>query len=339
VDWGFWVKWYDSVLDGKPLNGDMLVEIAEIKDEDWEKGEGVVNKLIQGITDKYKTSGLAKTSIADFDFDAALRWMVMVAFKDDTAHLRDPKIVQAFVDDVEELQDGLQDFADFALDAREGNNAPAMLARSAEKVLDELKRVKDKQHIRARRIVTLGGYLRGFSLEESKRAELGDTLAEMLDINVELLQGLCRKHFGPSLARLAPLEKLTLSEGDDPKAILADMKRALEKINQADGSELARLDPEGQAILQDMLAELSEIEAAIAESSTDEHREIIKKRFAKFVGGMSSTMGHYIESAKKHADKPAKWVDQLIKNFKRWEKLSDILEWLEKFGGGGGPVG
>ena len=53
VDWGFWVKWYDSVLDGKPLKGDMLVEIAKIKGGDWEKGEARISFLIGEIEQRY----------------------------------------------------------------------------------------------------------------------------------------------------------------------------------------------------------------------------------------------------------------------------------------------
>ncbi len=54
VDWSFWIKWYDSVLAGEPLNGDMPQEIALIAPAEWEKGAEVVNPLIAKITARYE---------------------------------------------------------------------------------------------------------------------------------------------------------------------------------------------------------------------------------------------------------------------------------------------
>ncbi|PIE16960.1 MAG: hypothetical protein CSA68_00510 [Rhodobacterales bacterium] len=54
LDWSFWIAWYDSVLEGKPLNADMLAEIARIKDEDWDKGEAIVLSRINEIWRRYQ---------------------------------------------------------------------------------------------------------------------------------------------------------------------------------------------------------------------------------------------------------------------------------------------
>lgn len=345
VDWSFWINWYQDALEGhEPKSWKMLEEIAGIGDnhpiteEDWEKGPKRVNFLIGEIQAKYAGTPVSQASVAEFTFDAARRWMEMVGFEEDVAHLRDPEKVQAFLDDTQELEDDFQDFVDFAIEASGQRNQVAVLVRASEKVLDELKRGKDKQHIRARRLVTLGGYLYSFSLEESKRAELGDTLLDMLDTNVARLRDVCRKHFAPSIERLAPLESLDIGDAN-PAEILEILRASLERVQSLDAQELAPLSSEARAVLNDMLDEVGEVEGAIGEARTEKHRENLRKRFVKGVGATSATIGRYIEKAKPHSEKAGKWVDQLIKNYKRWNTLADIIDWLEKLGGGGPPAG
>ncbi len=342
VDWSFWTNWYDEVMEGKDRSDrewEMLKEIVLIEVVDWEKGPAHINPMIAEIVELYEagsSSPLSKTSIAEFEFDPARRWLEMVGFDEDLSHIDDPAKVKRFVADVDELKDGLQDVFDFMDEAARGNNAASTLAVSAEKVLNELTRIDEKKEIRARRLITLGGYLYSFSLEEAKRKEIGDTLASMLDTNIHLLRDLCGKHFGPSIESMAPLDALEL--GNEATApIVADLKSGLEKIERFESEDLARMDPEGIAVLKNLISQLEEVERAIEETNSDTHAVVLKNRFAKEAARLAATLGRFVEKGRPHAEKAGASVDWLIKQFKRWKTFGDIIEWLERFGSGGPP--
>jgi len=53
VDWTFWIRWYDSVLAGKPLSCEMLFNILSISSKDWRKGAAHVNAIITEIEEAF----------------------------------------------------------------------------------------------------------------------------------------------------------------------------------------------------------------------------------------------------------------------------------------------
>ena len=59
-DWQFWIDWYDSLLDGRPMLGDagrtweMLEHIALIDPGTWDKGPEAVNPVIRGIWELHR---------------------------------------------------------------------------------------------------------------------------------------------------------------------------------------------------------------------------------------------------------------------------------------------
>jgi len=341
--WQFWTQWYDAALEGRPLLGDwdrhwaLLTDIALIAPEVWDKGPDAVNPVVADIYDSYRSpTPLAQAAITDFTFDAAFRVMRAVGFEDDLIHLRDPVRVQAFLDDIEEARDGLTDFADYASEASGQTNAPRVLVRAAENLLDELKRTNDTAHLRARRLITLGRHLEGFANEETKRAELGETLADMLDENIAIVRDVCRQHLGPSLAALSALDGLEL--GDiDPRDLITRLDAAIRTIDSADGATLVPLAPGDVAMLRDMLDELRDLEASLGEARTDGFKERQRGKIARTAGQLGATLGRYTEKASKQAEDAGKALDGAVKWYRRWGSLSEALDWLKDTFGPGGP--
>ncbi|MCU0909640.1 MAG: hypothetical protein MUF73_19960, partial [Rhodobacteraceae bacterium] len=230
--WVFWADWYEGYLTGQPLDIDLLEQVALIPPEDWDKGETHVNGIIGAIYDAWRTkpmSPLAQAAVLDFTFDGLHRWMKATGFEDDLRHLRDPAAVQAFLDDLSEVEAGLRDFADYSAEARGRTNAPAVLQLAAEKLLSEIGHTRDVRHIRARRLVTLGRQLEAFLSEEDKCAEIGATLQRILEDSVATLRDLCRRHFAPSIAVLQALDGLDL-DGASPELVIARLETAINQI-------------------------------------------------------------------------------------------------------------
>ncbi|MDW3224362.1 MAG: hypothetical protein R8G34_16030 [Paracoccaceae bacterium] len=50
ADWSFWIAWYEGILNGSPMDWDMIFKIAtEITDEEWDAGQTVVAERIKEI--------------------------------------------------------------------------------------------------------------------------------------------------------------------------------------------------------------------------------------------------------------------------------------------------
>ena len=60
VNWDFWVRWWDGVIAGKPLDWELQKQVALIPDEEWQKGPDHIASLIRQIE-----AGLAQTQDID----------------------------------------------------------------------------------------------------------------------------------------------------------------------------------------------------------------------------------------------------------------------------------
>ncbi len=338
ADWSFWIAWYERVLAGRDTLPDALAPIFNrLTEEDWEKGPAHINPLFDEVLALYQADESASTPLSraypvDFSFDTLRRVMRLIGIDDNMKHLRDPSIVQAFLDDAEQLSDDFTDFADYARELAPGGNYAGVLRRAAGKVIKEFDRTQDLTHLRAERLVQLGSELELFAVSEQGRADLGDPLAEILDKRIEALKLLCRKHFGPSYQTLAPLAELHLDQIDQ-ESVLHLFDQAITLIESLPNDDLQPLDHEGLLVLQDMRDELKTYRAAIAEASSDDFRTLLQDRFAQSAGASGLSILRFLEKSGQAAGQGA---DTAIKNYKRVKSLADIFEVLKGYLSGGG---
>lgn len=313
----------------------MQRRVALIPSEEWDKNDPVhIAKLIQKIEDEFnKATALAQAFPVDFTFESFARVMRMVGIDDDSAHLRDPKLVRAFLDDCEELRDKLGDFIDYARELSGGANHAGVMRLAAEKIIKELDRCRDTTHARARRLVGLGHELERFAKHEANRADLREPLAQTLDDGLALMRQVTRKHFGPAYAALAPLTQLTLDHVDQDAAIalLDDKIRWLEGLGRNDPDFIA-LDVEGIAVFNDMLCEARDLRAAMAEATAEDFRAMLESKLAESLGGTGLALTRFVSKSAKAADRA---TDELDKRAKRVKSLADILKLLGLIGTAG----
>ncbi|AUH34042.1 hypothetical protein CUV01_12130 [Paracoccus tegillarcae] len=327
----FWIDWYQRTLDGRPQNWPLLRDVALIDNALWDEGGEALDREIKRLVATHRSgdgTALSRASPVDFDFDEHLQQMQIVGFAEDVAHLDDPAAVAAFSADAEELQEGLQDFLDFAADAGRSSNQAFRSALAAEKLLKELGRCNDAESIRARRLIMLGKTFADMALDDHERARLGEALTNMMDSQVSLLRTIYRKHLALALERLRPLMTLELGE-QDPDELLAAAEKLAEMLENADNRELARLSPEARAVIEDFVDELRQQRGALGDASSPEREAALSKRFAEAYGAVAVAYGRLLEKGKPHVERASEGVDWVIRQYKRWDSLDKIADTIK----------
>ncbi len=340
--WDFWDEWADRVTFGHDLYPQAIAEVlnAFLEQADWERGPAHINPLFDDVLALYRGEGpevapteLAQAAPVEFSFDSLAKVMRMVGINDNLGHLKEPGIVQAFVDDAEEVRDLFQDFADYAGELQGGGNYAGILKRAAEKVLGEFDRTENKMHLRANRLVILASELELFSKDGRARDDLGETLSGLLDTRIDMLKGLCREHFGPSYLALAPLAQLRLEQVDQQE-VIEIFDHAIGFVEALPNPEMVALDAEGVAVLRDMLEELRTYRAAIAEATSDDFQSLLEDRFAQSSGALGLSLNRFYERSVTASGKVGKAADAVIKQNKRVTSLLDIVEAVASWFGG-----
>ncbi len=327
----FWRRWYETHLAPArhpPMPHDMLYEIALIAPEIWEGAPEDLAREIADLEARYvapKKTALAKASY--FDFIAADKQLRMIGVEADFESLTDEQIAECRKK-LREWAEELQDWRDYAQDEVSGNR-PSTLLRVVDKILDHIARDPSSEEFSVRRYISLGSDLRRISLDEKQRDRVGDTLAEMLDGRIDDFSRIGANCFGQALEGLAPLNEMEL--GDNvPEVLIEIMQKGLAAIREADPEVLAQVEPEGRAILDEMVRELQELDAAIEAAENPKTLAVLRKRFAEKYAGVSATIGRSIEKGREVAGTTVSKFDDAVKWFKRVESFGDILELLEK---------
>jgi len=121
-DWSFWIKWYDSILEGQPLSCEMLFNILRISQNDWKKEAGHISGLIAKIEEEFL---IAATPIAEkIELAPATQRLRIVPERMSQKAL--------YSNLLEVIQDGITDLRD----SPQFDNALSALGPVFEKVLD-----------------------------------------------------------------------------------------------------------------------------------------------------------------------------------------------------------
>lgn len=336
ADWSFWVDWYDKILRGDPQDWDVLYEIAVSDDIDWEASPREVNAAIAWIVQRYRAheypTALSKASV--FDFLLENERLRLVGFPSDLGKITNQDTIREFVQDTENLCLDLSDWIDYAEDEVRTKNIPSPLLKAVTKLHDELRNIPNTQTINLRRLVSLGGDVRRFSIDTGQRDQIGNSLAELLDQRMACYAELAGKYFGPIFALLEPLKRLEL--GDlEPADLVHLIKHALHKLDQEKDENFVRLNDPSRAILEELVRELEEIMIEASAQPDGEKRAFLRKRFAEKFGGLGTTLARYVEKGVQFSKKTGSVYDEAIIWSKRAEKFSDIVDFLEKILNGG----
>jgi hypothetical protein len=289
VDWGFWVKWYDSVLDGKPLNGDMLVEIAEIKGEDWEKGEARISFLIGEIQKDYaKTRSYFAEKIQRDEQTGKMETVPVTGLAD-----------QAFADAKQRMCDAGDKIR--GLKASDNFNLEAMLADELDEVDDYLSRYADRPmriyEVCVDTIMAIDGRIDQGELPRNDndlarfRRQLVRSSLDMLDSDPEIRKS------------VAARSSIRFNEFTDD-----------ERQQYGEITEVAR----SEAGLQLSAELLADYEKAIDKDAPAKERDD-----SRYISG-----GRLIRMGEKVREESVKLADDAVKVNKAWDIVSGIWGWF-----------
>ncbi|WP_139837733.1 hypothetical protein [Roseovarius litorisediminis] len=347
-NWTFWIDWYQSLLDGRPMLGDeartwdMLKKIALIPAETWEQGPDVVNPKIAEIWASYRIGSrveLFKATLYDFKFDAMAHVMRAVPMPADWETLTEPDRLQRFLRDALDLREDMIDLSQaFAAEGMVMQGA-GMTCTYLAKVLDELENAETVGALRVGKLVEWGRILEAIALREDTKREFGP-MSEPFNMAVDKLKDLVRDHFALTLARFSQLRDVRMEKGAAPWEVLKDLRGIVAAVRDGSGGVLPPLVDADAAILDDILDSIDRMIRELDNTTSEDARSSLKREIDFQMAKVGATVGLYGEKAKKAAglaDKGGKSADKILIWEKRgkglWGLLRAIREVLESLGG------
>ena len=208
ADWSFWVQWYKDALEGNPPDWGLLAKIATQEDAFWNGSAAEVNGRIAAIVERHNAAEAASVelfnaTIFDFTFDRLEGVMRAVPLPQDWRHLDDPVLLARFLEDAEDLREGIERLCK-ALKAEGGGVQGAGAVGSyLDDVLSELDRAHDHRSLRVGTLNELGRHSGSGEYGWNGPCWSSAALGEALKVNVEKLKELLRNHYSSTLARFA----------------------------------------------------------------------------------------------------------------------------------------
>ncbi|MEM7319343.1 MAG: hypothetical protein AAF408_10035 [Pseudomonadota bacterium] len=346
----FWVHWYDTALDGRPVIGDwdrhwyVLRAIAEIPEDDWKQGAEHIAALIEAIieSDAYHVSDetlsiaetLLKSALGRFGFDEIRHLMELLPFADDLRLLREPDHVDAFIRDIDQQRREIETFLR-ALDKESGNlQGAGSIHTYFEAILEEVTKSRQLSQLNIGWMVVCGEILQGFAQREETLAELGP-LSIPFKRTLDNLLDLIHQHFSATILRFATLRDIRSSEDTNLSDLMQDLRRGFDVIKSEAEDDRVPMAPEARAVFDLLLDETDALikrEFLAADPSLKgDLRKDIDYRMAQ----VSVSLRLYLEQSQA----PRKAVSDIVKGVakKKVAKSTEgLVDWfIDALKGGG----
>ncbi|WP_436398148.1 hypothetical protein [Roseobacter sp. S98] len=215
ADWSFWIEWYEGILNGTPMDWDLIFRIAtEITEEEWEAGQAVVAGRIENIKAQYLSEQAPRAETISLDPETGL-------FRVDPTELQNPPLIGTLLSRVRDALD----------DAVQGNNGINETSREV-RVLGRTINTygNDPQRIEMD-FTSMAVSLRRQLHETRELPESEDNLA-LLEAVEEGVRGIRANH--PEVAaNRAQLAQQSIQElPDEGRELLAEAEHVLTAISQ-----------------------------------------------------------------------------------------------------------
>ena len=176
-------------------------------------------------------------------------------------------------------------------------------------------------------LLDMGETLQDFSGDEDLRLGLGPALPKSLSRVTDHLLDLLRRYFAPALVRMGPLNELTLTEGDDPRAVLRQIGENLERLKRNDGSKVPPLAPDDIAVIERLVDEVRRAGRNFEAASDPQVKEELGNEFAKKSAQVSIDKVLYVYRALQLAvgGKDDNVADAMLRRFALGHTITDIV--------------
>jgi len=267
---------------------------------------------------------LMRASIGDFHFDDLTRVMRMMPFEEDLRRLRDPNKLKQFIEQAEDLRDGMRTLSN-AVSQSGGNMQGAGIAPYLEGIISELDRAETSDTLRVGKIIEYGEALEDFSIDTPTQSELGEPISKDLTRQVNALLELTRSHFADTFLRFAPLRDIEMDPDQTPTQALAQVEALLRSTRAAAQNDLIPLASEDDEVFTHILRSIEKLIRAHGQATTERDRASYQREINFKLALLTSSIGLYITKARHLGDNLGSNVDKVLKQLKRAKGLSELI--------------
>ncbi|MDG2404926.1 MAG: hypothetical protein P8M25_08255 [Paracoccaceae bacterium] len=283
-------------------------------------------------TTQYNTllsTRLIRTPIGDFQFDDLTRVMRLMPFEEDLRRLRDPVQLARFLEDAEDLRDGIRTLCK-ALNTSGGNMQREDIIPYFEGVIKEMDHAKESDLLRTAKVIGYRGVLENFSLDAATRAELGEPLSKALSQQVNNILDLTRSHFADTFLRLAPLHDIEMAPSQTPAQALGQIETLLRDTRAVAQHNLVPLVPKDDAIFTHMMWSIERLTRAHRQATSDSDRASYQREINCHLAIITVSLKLYINKGRHHMGNLRSIIDVVLQQVKQAKNLQEIIDMAKK---------